>query len=160
MIRVGLLAGLVVTVLTLTVSAWAARPLHDQSTFSDSFTFNAGELCDFNYVQEFTVVDNTLVYGDPENPDKVLTQEKQYVTHTNVDTGYTLSEVDHLALTFTLADAHNGGTRLLLRVRGRTRPWWLTATYVAALVPADYIMARSMLAGIARRVRRQRAAAA
>ena len=55
------------------------------------------------------------------------------------------------AWTFTLADAHNGGTRLLLRVRGRTRPWWLTATYVAALVPADYIMARSMLAGISRR---------
>jgi hypothetical protein len=23
-----------------------------------------------------------------------------------------------------------------LRVRGRTRPWWLTAAYVAALVPA------------------------
>jgi len=106
MIRVWLLAGLVVTVLTLTVSAWAARPLHDQSTFSGSFTFNAGELCDFNYVQEFTVVDNTLIYGDPENPDKVLTQETQYVTHPNVDTGYTLSEVDHLALTFTLADAH------------------------------------------------------
>jgi hypothetical protein len=55
------------------------------------------------------------------------------------------------AWTFTLADAHNGGTRLLLRVRGRTRPWWLTATYVAALVPADYIMAQSMLAGISRR---------
>ena len=55
------------------------------------------------------------------------------------------------AWTFTLADAHNGGTRLLLRVRGRTRPWWLTATYVTALVPADYIMARSMLAGISRR---------
>ena len=55
------------------------------------------------------------------------------------------------AWTFTLADAHNGGTRLLLRVRGQTSPWWLTATYVAALVPADYIMARSMLAGISRR---------
>jgi hypothetical protein len=106
MIRLGLLAGLAVTVLTLSVSAWAAGPLHDKSTFSDSFTFNAGELCDFNYVQEFTVVDNALIYGDPENPDKVLVQETQYVTHTNVDTGYSLSEVDHLALTFTSADAH------------------------------------------------------
>jgi hypothetical protein len=53
--------------------------------------------------------------------------------------------------TFTLADTDDGGTRLLLRVRGRTRPWWLTAAYVAALVPADYIMAHSMLAGISRR---------
>jgi WS/DGAT/MGAT family acyltransferase len=53
--------------------------------------------------------------------------------------------------TFTLADTDDGGTRLLLRVRGRTRPWWLTAAYVAGLVPADYIMAHSMLAGISRR---------
>jgi hypothetical protein len=29
--------------------------------------------------------------------------------------------------TFTLADTAGGGTRLLLRVNGRTRPWWLTA---------------------------------
>jgi hypothetical protein len=53
--------------------------------------------------------------------------------------------------TFTLVDTADGGTRLLLRVRGRTKPWWLTATYVAALVPADYLMAPSMLAGIRRR---------
>ena len=64
------------------------------------------------------------------------------------------------AWTFTLADSHNGGTRLLLRVRGRTRPWWLTAAYVAALVPADYVMAHSMLAGIRRRVHRQVASTA
>jgi len=53
--------------------------------------------------------------------------------------------------TFTLAGTGDGGSRLLLRVRGRTRPWWLTATYVAALVPADYVMASSMLEGIRRR---------
>jgi hypothetical protein len=64
------------------------------------------------------------------------------------------------AWTFTLDDSGDGGTRLLLRVRGRTRPWWLTVAYIGALVPADYIMAHSMLAGISRRVRRQRAAAA
>ena len=64
------------------------------------------------------------------------------------------------AWTFTLAGTGDGGTRLLLGVRGRTRPWWLTAAYVAALVPADYVMAHSMLAGISRRVQRQRAAAA
>jgi hypothetical protein len=53
--------------------------------------------------------------------------------------------------TFTLVGTGDGGTRLLLRVRGRTRPWWLTASYVAALVPADYVMASGMLAGIRRR---------
>ncbi|HYY80942.1 MAG TPA: hypothetical protein VFD04_17440 [Actinomycetes bacterium] len=59
------------------------------------------------------------------------------------------------AWTFLLADTADGGTRLLLRVRGRTRPWWLTAAYVTALVPADYVMAPSMLAGIRRRVQGQ-----
>ncbi|HSO54517.1 MAG TPA: hypothetical protein VL330_17670 [Actinomycetes bacterium] len=53
--------------------------------------------------------------------------------------------------TFTLTGTDEGGTRLVLRVRGRPRPWWLTAAYVAALVPADFVMARSMLAGISLR---------
>jgi hypothetical protein len=53
--------------------------------------------------------------------------------------------------TFVLEEDGDGGTRLLLRIRGRTRPWWLTAAYVAAIVPADAIMAGSMLAGIRRR---------
>jgi hypothetical protein len=49
--------------------------------------------------------------------------------------------------------APNGAetTRLHLRVRGRTSPWWLTAGYVAAIVPADYVMAVGMLRGIRRR---------
>jgi hypothetical protein len=55
------------------------------------------------------------------------------------------------AWTFTLAEIGDRGTRLLLRVRGRTRPWWLTAAYVGVLVPADYVMATSMLRGIRRR---------
>jgi hypothetical protein len=54
------------------------------------------------------------------------------------------------AWTFALTGT-GGGTRLLLRVRGRTRPWWLTAAYVGALVPADHVMAQSMLRGIRRR---------
>jgi len=105
MVRLGLLAGLAATVLTLVVSASAAAPLHVKETFSGSFTFKKGELCDFRYVQSFTAVDNILIYGDPENPDKVITQETQYVTHTNVATGYSLSEQDHLVFTFTSADA-------------------------------------------------------
>jgi hypothetical protein len=56
--------------------------------------------------------------------------------------------------TFTLEPC-DGGTRLHLRTRGRTAPWWLTAGYVAALVPADFVMAGSMLRGISARVVRQ-----
>ena len=43
-------------------------------------------------------------------------------------------------------------TRLQLRVRGRTSPWWLTALYWATIVPADYLMATGMLRGIKHRV--------
>jgi hypothetical protein len=44
------------------------------------------------------------------------------------------------------------GTRMLFRWRAHTRPWWLTLGAHAALLPADYLMSRSMLRGIARRV--------
>jgi hypothetical protein len=50
------------------------------------------------------------------------------------------------------AAALAGTVAVQLRVRGRTRPWWLTAAYVAALVPADHLMAGSMLGGIRRLV--------
>ena len=103
--------------LTLAVSAWAAGPLHVKDTFSDSVTFAAGELCDFNYVESFTVFDNSLIYGDPENPDKVITQETAYITHTNADTGYSLSEVDHAVFTFTAADARFKQTGLFWALR-------------------------------------------
>ncbi|HET6530709.1 MAG TPA: hypothetical protein VFH03_08870 [Actinoplanes sp.] len=43
------------------------------------------------------------------------------------------------------------GARLHLRVRGRMNPWWLTAGYHAALVPADLVMAVGMLRGIKQR---------
>jgi hypothetical protein len=45
-----------------------------------------------------------------------------------------------------------GGTRLLFRWRAHTRPWWLTLGAHAFLLPADYVMSRSMLRGLARRV--------
>ena len=56
--------------------------------------------------------------------------------------------------TFSL-EGFDGGTRLHLRTRGRTAPFWLTAGYVAALVPADFVMASGMLHGIRDRVIRQ-----
>ena len=46
----------------------------------------------------------------------------------------------------------SGGTRLLFRWRARTGPWWLTLAVHALLLPADFVMSRSMLRGIARRV--------
>jgi hypothetical protein len=49
---------------------------------------------------------------------------------------------------FSLYELTGGCTRVHLRVRGRTHPWWLTALYVGLLVPADFVMATGMLRGI------------
>jgi hypothetical protein len=43
-------------------------------------------------------------------------------------------------------------TRVRLRARARTAPWWLTTLYQAGIVPADYVMAMGMLRGLKRRV--------
>lgn len=55
------------------------------------------------------------------------------------------------AWTFVL-EPEGSGTRFLLRSRGRAHPWWLNASYVALIVPADFVMATSMLRGLRRRV--------
>jgi hypothetical protein len=52
---------------------------------------------------------------------------------------------------FRLAELPGYRTRLQLRVRGRTAPRWLTTTYWALIIPADYVMAGGMLRGIQRR---------
>ena len=44
-----------------------------------------------------------------------------------------------------------------MRMRGRATPWWLAAAYIAAIVPADYIMATGMLRGLRRRAEREHA---
>ncbi|WP_412738742.1 hypothetical protein [Krasilnikovia sp. MM14-A1259] len=53
---------------------------------------------------------------------------------------------------FRLTALPGGRTRLHLRMRGRTAPWWLTVGYHAALVPADFVMATGMLRGVRRRI--------
>jgi hypothetical protein len=52
---------------------------------------------------------------------------------------------------FRLIELRGGDTRLQLRVRGRMAPRWLTATYLATIVPADFVMAGGMLRGIKQR---------
>lgn len=49
---------------------------------------------------------------------------------------------------FHITDLGDGSSRLHLRARGRSDPWWLTALYVGALIPADCVMATGMLGGL------------
>lgn len=53
---------------------------------------------------------------------------------------------------FKLTDLEHDRTRVHLRVRGHSHPWWFTALYVGALIPADFIMATGMLRGLKERV--------
>jgi hypothetical protein len=85
--------------------ASAAQVTHEKSSFSGQFVIPGGAFCDFTLEEIFTIHDNSVIFGDPDNPDKVITQEKQEVTHVNIDTGYALSEVDHEVLVFDASDA-------------------------------------------------------
>jgi len=53
---------------------------------------------------------------------------------------------------FVLEDLGDGRTRLLFRCRSRLWPWWVEVVYIAAMIPADFVMSRQMLRGVSRRV--------
>src|SRR5215470_17265237 len=95
-----LLAVSMAAAVVLAMTAGTARAdqggLHFKFNFSDQNTYLAGTQCDFNYQDTFTVVVNgVFVPTNSVNPVELT----EYVTHTNLDTGYSLSEVDHI-LTF------------------------------------------------------------
>jgi hypothetical protein len=79
---------------SLAGAASAARPHHFKETFSDSYVRPAGEGCDFDEQISFTLTFNDIVFGDLENPSKVISHVTADVAHTNLATGYTLTEVD------------------------------------------------------------------
>jgi hypothetical protein len=47
-------------------------------------------------------------------------------------------------------------TRLLFRVRGVLEPWWLLAFYNLFIVPADFVMGRSLCLGLKQRVEKRK----
>ena len=88
------LAAVLLVVASMAGAASAARPHHVKGTFSDSFVTPAGERCDFAERISFTLTFNDIVFGDLENPSKVISHVTADVSHTNLETGYTLTEVD------------------------------------------------------------------
>lgn len=77
-------------------AALAAQPHHFKGTFSDSFVVPAGERCDFDERISFTLVFNDIVFGDVDDPRKVISHMKAFVSHTNLKTNYTLTELDNV----------------------------------------------------------------
>jgi hypothetical protein len=94
-----LAASLAVLAYTASTAA-AAAPIHLKSSVSGTDFAPAGELCDFTYSAPFTAEVNTILFGDPDNPTRVIDHVTLIKTHTNVDTGYSLTEVDHFTQQF------------------------------------------------------------
>ena len=80
-------------------AAWADGPQHVKSTFPfDPPPQPAGTFCDFNYGEVATVSLDAIIFADTETDHLTIND-----THTNLDTGFSLTETDHLTM-FTAAD--------------------------------------------------------
>jgi hypothetical protein len=87
---------------TASTTAWAAGPQHVKDTFSFEVTFPAGTFCDFDYHGAVTGSDNAVIF-----PDRTIDHVELQITHTNLGTGFALTETDH----FTTFTAANGQTK-------------------------------------------------
>jgi hypothetical protein len=69
-------------------AAWADGPQHVKSTFPfDPPPLPAGAFCNFKYGEAATVSLNAIIFGDSETDHIAFTD-----THTNLDTGFSLTE--------------------------------------------------------------------
>lgn len=68
-------------------AAWADGPQHVKSTFPFVNTQPAGTFCNFNYGEVATVSLNAIISADSETDHIAFTD-----THTNLDTGFSLTE--------------------------------------------------------------------
>jgi hypothetical protein len=93
-------------------AAWADGPEHVKSPFTFEDRFRAGEFCDFAYRIAGSGTDNVIIF-----PDKTIDHVTIQVAHTNLDTGFTLTETDHFVETFTAADDQIKDVGLLWHLR-------------------------------------------
>ena len=100
MVAAVLSAGTVLGVLTPAAgntAAWADGPQHVKSTGSFENPQPPGAFCDFNYGEVATVSLDAIIFAGTET-DHIAA----LVIHTNLDTNFTLTEVDHFTV-FTVA---------------------------------------------------------
>jgi len=113
--RLALIITFCLPIVALGATAAAAAPpshIHKQ-TFSDSVSVPAGGLCDFNFSQSFTIVDTGVFFAN----ENFVIAETAYVTNTNDDTGYTLSEVVHYVLKLNASDGQIKQAGLIVHLR-------------------------------------------
>ena len=79
-------------------AAWADAAQHVKSTFTFENPQPPGAFCDFNYGEVATVSLDAIIFDSTETDHIAAT-----VIHTNLDTGFSLTEVDQFTV-FTAAD--------------------------------------------------------
>jgi hypothetical protein len=93
--------GALVGTLVLAAAAAATAPERESFEFSFSRDFPAGTICDFNYHEEVTGSGwDESFFDEAGNYVRDTLHLTLAVTHTNSDTGYTLTEVDTGLQTF------------------------------------------------------------
>lgn len=138
------------------LGGWYTPPWVDQLLFPDNWA--ALNHLDPHLMRDLHVGD-TIPDGPPGTAQYVVAQVEpphRLVLHstTHIPPGWDTRFGVEFAWTWSihLTPLPEGRTRMHLRVRGRGRPWWFIGMYVAALIPADYVMATGMLRGLRRRV--------
>ena len=96
-LAVGTLLGVLTPAAAIT-AAWADGPQHVKSTFTFENPQPPGAFCDFNYGEVATVSLDAIIFDSTETDHIAAT-----VIHTNLDTGFSLTEVDQFTV-FTAAD--------------------------------------------------------
>jgi hypothetical protein len=76
--------------------AVAAQPIHVRQVVERTFDVPAGDLCDFTYHTEITILQNIKIHVD-EAGDPIGTEDQLHasVLHVNADTGAALTEEVH-----------------------------------------------------------------
>ena len=102
----------VFTPATGTTAAWADGPQHVKSTFTFENPQPPGALCDFNYGEVATVSLDAIIFADGTETDHIAA----LVIHTNLETGFSLTEVDHFTV-FTAADGQTKTVGIVWHLR-------------------------------------------
>ena len=88
-------------------AAFADSPVHEMDEFSGEESLPAGTVCDFDYLQTFTLGINAIIFGDPADPSRSIEHASFTITHTNLDTA--------------LRSPRRGSSRFRYRPRTRSR---------------------------------------
>lgn len=92
---VTLLVGISVAAVGAASAGGTSKPEHLKGAEAFSFDLPAGTLCNFNYHLSLAIDYNLVVSGDGT---AWVERDHQAATHTNLDSGYTLTESDSIGL--------------------------------------------------------------